>query len=165
MPTPSRPKQKDAWTLPNLSTVTTSPSAAESRMILSRGGQRDQVAHVDSRSRAAQCCFCRQMRGNRHEDVAAVKRRGHLAEPQLAIGQAEGALRAACRRTAQESRPLSGPTNTEVPACTAMPRLAVPTPGSTTATWTARRQEGQGLGQHGGPAPDVHPAGSGASRR
>ena len=39
--------------------------------------------------------------------------------------------------TAQDSRPLSGPMNTESPAATATPRLAVPTPGSTTATCTA----------------------------
>ena len=39
--------------------------------------------------------------------------------------------------TAAGSRPLSGPTNTESPAATATPRLAVPTPGSTTATCTA----------------------------
>ena len=38
--------------------------------------------------------------------------------------------------TAQDSRPLSGPMKTESPAATAIPRLAVPTPGSTTATCT-----------------------------
>ena len=103
-----------------------------------RGGQRDQIARVDFGLRRGQIRVRRQMRGDRHEDIAAVNvaattwRRYSVRLVRL---NARAAPPAAA--TAQESRPLSGPTNIEVPASTAMPRLAVPTPGSTTATWTA----------------------------
>ena len=84
-----------------------------------------------------------------------MKRRGHPAEPQLAIGQAEGALRAACRRHGPGEQAVIG---ADEYRGSGLHRDAAPgraDPGIDHRHVDGRRQVGQGLGQHGGPAPDV----------
>jgi hypothetical protein len=95
------------------------------------------------------------VRGDRHEDIAAVKGRRHLLEPELAVGQVECARRPARCRHRPGKQAVIGADEHRISR-----RHRHAAPGGAHAGIDHRhvnggRQVGHGLGEHGRAAPDV----------
>jgi hypothetical protein len=120
-----------------------------------RDRQHDQIRDVDFRSGRGQFRVPGQMRGDRHEDIAAVKGRRDVGQPQLAVGQAERTRRAARCRHGPGQQAVVGADEHRLAR-----RHRHGPPGRAHAGIDhrhvhGRRQVGHGLGQHGRAAPDV----------
>ena len=128
----------DSCTLPNRSTVRTSPEAAEPETRLP--GRPSVTRLVTSRASPAAStggpaarCAATGMKMSRPWKVAVTESSHRSVFVRLTAATTPPASSAA-----HDSSPLSGPTKTEpLAVATATPRRDVPTPGSTTATCTA----------------------------